>query len=220
MRPQVLACGPPCVGQKTSSAFRSSKPPIEQSADATPIERLEGIASHSRVLVLVFYRGDWCPFSTTWARGLSSIRSLHPRLQNLDAHVIFVSAQSNCREEDTAEHFRFTEKKGLNRRIFFINDQQNQIAKLLNTRFGSVVCIDSVGADFASGSEYPFGMTQPALIAVRDIFTEKERVLDSYTYDSQGCPSAINGRDDSPQGCVVLRTVENEMLNLAVNGSG
>lgn len=182
---------------------------------SSSLSRLQALPTGSdTVHILLFYRGEWCPFCTTWARGLSSIRQLKARLEEMNAIACFVSSQPQSKEDIAAEQFRFTEDRGLNSSVYFINDPQNKIASHVNRiqEQKQLVCVEKVPAQYVDGVNFPTGMAQPAMVVCKDLFGNPQ-ILDVYTYDSTGA-GGINGGDDRPPACITLRNIERLHANL------
>lgn len=197
------------IDYKTPLTRSTSKMPSLRMVRETPhTKALERVASLSTVnVILLFYRGEWCPFSTTWARGFSSIRRLQPRLQKLDATIVLVSSQGEHLEHETAEHFGFSKSHGLHHAVHFVNDPTNSIAALLNARAARVVVnVDDVPKAFGNGVHFEHGMVQPAIVLTHDLFGAC-RVAAHYSYNSSG-PCDVNGEGDRPPACTTLRAVE------------
>lgn len=171
----------------------------------SPLKRLEKLRSKN--LLLIFYRGEWCPFSTTWARGLCSIRGLSRRLERTDATAVLISSQGVDKEQVAADSFGFTEASGLNQCVYFVNDPENEIACRLNAHCGRVVVnVDAVSQRFGGGVRFSCGMVQPTVLVARDLFN-KGQVVPYYSYSSSG-PKDINGEADCPPAVSTLRAVE------------
>lgn len=171
------------------------------------ISRTQKVCANNKLTILIFYRGDWCPFCKTWARGLSSMRKLASRLAELDAQVVFMSSQSVRNENDTRHAFGFHDMTK-HRRVHFVNDPENEMAKRMNDRWGGkIVSVDDVTEAFGGGFIYGAGMMQPGVLGVADLFGEGEKIVMRYGYDSKGA-GGLNGDDDRPLASTTLRKIE------------
>lgn len=180
------------------------------------ISRIQELCADNKLTILIFYRGEWCPFCKTWARGLSSMRKLASRLAELDAQVIFTSSQAVQKEDDTRQAFGFQDVTK-HRRVHFVNDPENEMARRMNEKWGEkVVGVDDVTEAFGGGFRYGAGMLQPGVLGVVDLFREEEKIVMRYGYDSKGV-GGLNGDDDRPLASTTLRKIEEAYREMRCN---
>lgn len=88
--------------------------------------------------VLVFYRGNWCPFCVAQVR---EIASRYPDFEKLDAALVFISPQPASRSQALAARF--------GQAMHFLVDESNQLAEQLGIAIRNGVPVGLPGTNAA-----------------------------------------------------------------------
>lgn len=109
-------------------------------------------ASERPLTVLLFFRGDWCPFCQAWLRELD--RDFRERVEAVGGRIVAVTSHG----EAGADHARTA--WGL--RFPVLSQPDNALAR----RYGVAITPRAATPLAGHPTEYPDGMAQPAAIAL------------------------------------------------------
>lgn len=156
---------------------------------------LQEIADKHKFAILVFYRGNWCPFCQTYA---NMWQELLPKIHEAGGEVYMVTSQSSTTVSETAKQWKST--------LSFVCDEACALAKKYR-----VVVEDK--------SDYPHGMTQPAVAVLSPSGDELYHwVLVPSKENLGGVTDRVLPRDILP---IVQRRVKGEeVTEEEVNGVG
>lgn len=85
----------------------------------------------------------------------------------------------------------------------------NEVAERMNERWGEgVVVVDEVDGWIGGGARFDKGMLQPGVLCVEGLFTDWERVVWRYGYDSRASGGLIGEDYNRDLACTTLRRIE------------
>jgi len=114
-----------------------------------PVATLDHLREDKKFVILVFYRGKWCPYCQEY---MKEWNELGQRVADAGGLVIGVSAQGMDRSQRTQAEW------GL--RYPLIGDPENQLAYL----YGAFV----QKGKFINNAKYPYGMAHAAIVALNE----------------------------------------------------
>lgn len=133
-----------------------------------PLERLSAARDASDLLVVAYYRGIWCPICGGWVKMWYRTPGFAEELKARKASLLFVCSESQENADKAGDKWGATAPELVEAGVQMVGDPHNEIAAKLAAEGLVNVFISGDGKRYAThGVVYPWGMAQPAVVAVR-----------------------------------------------------
>mmetsp|Transcript_15671 Transcript_15671/g.42250 ORF Transcript_15671/g.42250 Transcript_15671/m.42250 type:complete len:299 (+) Transcript_15671:104-1000(+) len=96
--------------------------------ELTSVELYEAMRMKFSLLVVVYFRSDWCPVCHFWMKRWAAIERLPERLEMADVGMLFVSSGDHAAVDEVRQIHGFA-RHALAERAVFLSDAENLLAK-------------------------------------------------------------------------------------------